>query len=663
MTKHQDSKAQWRRAFNMIYISVLWLCKWLWSIEVLLWKSGLSWIIGIIISIDFIINIIMSVIFQISEAKEIASGIWRFLFNNKTTLLIIMLCQGLIFFASRNPLSANYASSLTALQGLFNWRILPRRWIAILLIICIISSILIGPVPIIVRFLNRPAPPTPVDTGIHTQMINGELVGISAGKDGFDTDRLGGLYKEDAMHAMKNGDRLQANIYWTMAAKMDTADAEAKIYVENQCILGIGKRDSAAQENCVAQPHKTILVVVPLAKGDSSNIGRDILQGAYITQTEYNQLHRNGPQLYLQIANIGEAAISSGAQTQVAQQIMQAIAADQTIVGITGWLPGSSSFVQDLNQSTARHLPMVSMLPLEQTYIANLLSVAPSLQDEARAAITYITNTLHVTNIAVVYPGDNDRGLGEDFTKESGSLKVTPVPYVLGSEYSLQEAANRVVDGGIDLVYFTGPFTDIKMLRTNLAALSKGMGSTIQIMSGDITYQWIHGSPNDINDFVGLSFTASAFPDEWSIQRVPINTFPFYNLQTASAKPEGRIKPPMVLDYKSAYDPQHLFSNDYVYDRADSDATLSYDATALLATALCKTSGNSCDDDTQKSSTISVDQLWQTIQQFTPEHPFQGISGRISFTPDNSSAANKAILVLFIRSNGTQSITIESGKY
>jgi ABC-type branched-subunit amino acid transport system substrate-binding protein len=658
MTKHQDSKVKWQHILNLIYSG----CKWLWSIEVLLWKSVLSRLVALFIGVGIVGNIVTNVLLQDKDTWKILFSIANLILKNIIIIMFILAGQIIVLLGSQLSSPANYSTSFRVVQQVVNWRNLPRRILIIALVSSAVGGLLWGVSPAIIRSINRPAPPTPVDTGIHTQMVDGELIGISAGKDAFDTDRLGGLYKADAMHAMNEGDRLQANIYWTMAAKIDTADAEAKIYVENQCILGIGKRDTAAQENCVAQPHKTILVVVPLAQGDSSNIGRDILQGAYITQTEYNQLHRNGPQLYLLIANIGEAVISSDVQKQVAKQIVQAIAVDPTIVGITGWLPGSSSLVQELNQAppTARHPPMISMLPLEQPYIANLLSVAPSLQNEARAAITYITSTLHATNIAVVYPGDNDRGLGEDFIEASGSLRVTPMSYVMGSEYSLQETARRIIDDDIDLVYITGPFTDIKTLHTSLAAISKGMGNTIQIMSGDITYQWIHGPRSDIDDFVGLRFTASAFPDEWSIQHMPINRFPFFNLQTAATKEKG---PPMVVDYKGAYDPQHLFSNDYVYDRADSDATLSYDAAALLVTALCQTSGNSCDDDTQKSSTVSVKQLWKTIQQFTPEHPFQGVSGQISFTPDNSLAANKAILVLFIQRNGTQSVTVESGKY
>ncbi|GHO93400.1 hypothetical protein KSF_034480 [Reticulibacter mediterranei] len=653
MTKYQDVKEQWQHIFKLMAIGFLWLCKWIWTIEIFLWKTG-------IILAGFI-AFVLGIVLQFTTWETILH-VGNFLLENKLVIIIIILSDALIGVLSKHPDAAKYAASLRTVQSTFNWRRLPPRILIVALVACLVLGLLGKVGLLMLQYTNPPAPAPPIDTGIHTQVIDGERIGISDGKDAFDTARLNNIYKEDAIREMSNGDTLKANVYWTMAANDDTADAEVKIYVENQCILGIGKRDSVAGENCIARPHKTILVVVPLSnKSDTINIGRDILQGAYITQAEYNQLHQNGPQLYLLIANIGEATTNSDGQAQVANQIMQAIKADPTIVGIVGWLPGSSMLVQKLNHSS---LPMISTIPLEQPYIRGLLSVAHSLQDEARAATTYITDRLHATKIAVVYPTDgSDRGLGKDFIVESGSLKTTPIPYSVGSEYNVQEVANRVVDSDFDLIYFTGPFADIAMLHTALYGLTKGTSRSVQIMGSDITYQWIHASPNDISNFTGLSFTASAFPDEWSIRHTPISTFPFYDPQTAASQPDGFTKPPMVVDYKSAYDPLHLFNNDYVYDRADSDVILSYDATSLLATALCQTQGSSCDDSAQKSHPISADQLGKTIQKFTPGHAFQGISGQIAFLPGNSSAVNKAVLVLHILGNGTHSIIIGAGKY
>jgi hypothetical protein len=76
----------------------------------------------------------------------------------------------------------------------------------------------------------------------------------------------------------------------------------------DECIDGIGI-DPITGQGCIPKPHKTMIVVAPLSgNAEDINVGRDILQGAYITQMEYNQLHSTGPQLYLLVANIGSSS-------------------------------------------------------------------------------------------------------------------------------------------------------------------------------------------------------------------------------------------------------------------------------------------------------------------------------------------------------------------
>src|SRR5262249_14674141 len=143
----------------------------------------------------------------------------------------------------------------------------------------------------------------------------------------FDTGngRVDGNLKQQAAQKLAAGDTSGAVAAWNQAVSIDTNDAEALIYLEDQRVVSFGN------------PYITIVVGTMLT-GDSAtvSIGRDNLQGAYVAQKSFNdglQLH-NGVLVRLLIANSGSNAADT---KKVAQQIVQLSHENQAFVGVMGW--------------------------------------------------------------------------------------------------------------------------------------------------------------------------------------------------------------------------------------------------------------------------------------------------------------------------------------
>src|SRR5207244_2162195 len=205
----------------------------------------------------------------------------------------------------------------------------------------------------------------------------------SDGTFAFDTNRPDGRFKTQAAEKLKAGDVSGAESLWQSGLQQDTNDAEALIYLEDQRVLASGN------------PYITIVAGTMLT-GDNVGIGRDNLQGAYVTQKEYNDGHRlpNNVQVRLLVANSGNDATYA---TTVAQQIVLAAQQDHTIVGVMGW-PFSSRVINAIRVLAGAHIPMVS-----QTASSNQLTgispyffrVAPSNKGQGIAGAHYAEQILH----------------------------------------------------------------------------------------------------------------------------------------------------------------------------------------------------------------------------------------------------------------------------
>src|SRR5712692_1482350 len=455
-----------------------------------------------------------------------------------------------------------------------------------------------------------------------TKAADGEYIGISDGTFAFDTNRPDGNLKRQAADRLKAGDISGAESLWQSGLAMDTNDAEALIYLEDQRVLASG------------YPYVTLVVGTTIT-GDNVGVGRDDLQGAYVAQKEFNDGFKlpNNVHVLLLIANSGNVATYA---TTVAQQIVQTAQQDHSIVGVMGW-PFSSRTVDAVGTLAKAHIPLVS-----QTASSDQLTgaspyffrVAPSNKGQAIAGAHYAEQVLHAHNVALfVDPADSySSSLATDFSQQfvaDGNQIVVTENYTVGSQGQgklpslLQDALSHTPD----LIYFSGYSTDISVLLTNLP--TTGPYANLQILGGDALYEVNGYSTSAHVNFTRLRFTAFAYPDEWDIAHL-----------TAQ-------KPPFFANYINAFNTAgQQQGGKYGYTRPSNDVMLSYDATLALLTAskMALSAGGN-------GKSITTDQLRQALTQITAAQPLQGVSGRIAFGPDGNPI-NKAFVILAVDVQG-----------
>src|SRR6266852_4327607 len=281
------------------------------------------------------------------------------------------------------------------------------RVISIALLVLLVLLLLAGSLYAVRNFLHIALPGVgPVATATATPSLpngigvsrapDGEDIGISNGTFAFDTNRPDGNLKRQAADRLKAGDISGAESLWQSGLAMDTNDAEALIYLEDQRVLASGN------------PYVT-LVVGTMITGDDVGVGRDDLQGAYVAHKEFNDGHKlpNNVHVLLLIANSGNVSTYA---TTVAQQIVQTAQQDHSIVGVMGW-PFSSRTVDAVGTLAKAHIPLVS-----QTASSDQLTgaspyffrVAPSNKGQAIAGAHYAEQVLHAHNVALfVDPADS----------------------------------------------------------------------------------------------------------------------------------------------------------------------------------------------------------------------------------------------------------------
>jgi eukaryotic-like serine/threonine-protein kinase len=507
------------------------------------------------------------------------------------------------------------------------------RVISIVLLILLVLLLLAGSLYAARNFLHIALPGVgPVVTATSTPSLpngigvsrapDGEYIGISNGTFAFDTNRPDGNLKRQAADRLKAGDISGAESLWQSGLAMDTNDAEALIYLEDQRVLASGN------------PYVT-LVVGTMITGDNVGVGRDDLQGAYVAQKEFNDGFKlpNNVHVLLLIANSGNVATYA---TTVAQQIVQTAQQDHSIVGVMGW-PFSSRTVNAVGTLANAHIPLVS-----QTASSDQLTgaspyffrVAPSNKGQAIAGAHYAEQVLHAHNVALfVDPADSySSSLATDFRQQfvaDGNQIVVTENYTVGSQGQgklptlLQDALSHTPD----LIYFSGYSTDISVLLTNLP--TTGPYANLQILGGDALYEVNGYSTSAHVNFTRLRFTAFAYPDEWDIAHL-----------TAQ-------KPPFFANYINAFNPAgQQPGGKYGYTRPSNDVMLSYDATLALLTAskMALSAGGN-------GKSITTDQLRQALTQITAAQPLQGVSGRIAFGPDGNPI-NKAFVILAVDVQG-----------
>lgn len=509
-------------------------------------------------------------------------------------------------------------------------RSFPSRWWGkmfshkrqLALVCCVLLAVLAGGLLSYGLFVYQPyANSTCTPTGIFEALSppplrvvkapDGHCVGISNGIFAFDTKRADAEIKSEAAEAFSKGDTALATSKWEEALQEDTNDAEAGIYLQDQLVRNSG------------QPYITFIVVTTLTGDDLAvNAGRDMLQGAYVVQKENNDLTRlpNQVRIVLLVANVSWA--SSGCPdtcaNSIVSQIVQAANADPHIKGVIGWPSVSPVLVpKEINELASAGLPVISTTSNDWPGVpaSSFFHVAPTLQDQASAAVHFATADLHVKTVALFSDPDNfysstlTRDFKQQFEKAGGRIVYAGI-YTVNHPEGLKDYVHAALQVTPDLIYFAGYARDVSQLIVDLQLLSS---SPPPIMGADALYSPGGYMPGSLHNFNRLYFSAAAFPDEW-----PLSS-----------------KPAFFAEYAQDFDPGGKpESSPYGYTRPDAGVMLSYDAMQACFYASSQLLTGDQND-------FSLQAFRQTLSQI---QDLQGTSGLLNFTPSGF----KAVVVLRI---------------
>jgi serine/threonine protein kinase/ABC-type branched-subunit amino acid transport system substrate-binding protein len=456
------------------------------------------------------------------------------------------------------------------------------------------------------------------DKGIGVIPVNGEPIGISDGTIALDTNRATGETKRQAAENLKNNNSSRAEALYTAASRQDTRDAEALIYLENLRVQASG------------DPYIT-LVVATMITGDNEivAVGRDMLQGVYIAQKQYNANSDNllsGTKVRILIANTGSKAESA---TVVAEQIVRAAQQDKTIVGVVGW-PYSSRAINAVPVLTRAKIPAISSTASSDALTGRsryFFRVAPPDTSQAGVGAKYASDVLKAKNV-VVFEDNGDaysQSLSEGFkTQFKGTTTV--INFEGGNRQSVLDGLQKALSQTPppDLIYFAGYSGDASAIMEELP--KNPQFPDLKILGGDALYSLSY-PPSARPGFNRLRFTAFAYPDEWDVLN-------------QSAK-----KPAFFTDYGKVYDPGNKQKpGTYGYNRPTYRVILGYDAALTMLTA----SGNIL---ATGKKDFTPDDLRTALTQITGAKAIQGASGQIAFNSQNDPA-DKAVLILFVSPEG-----------
>ncbi len=503
------------------------------------------------------------------------------------------------------------------------WRKDNRHWL--IAIIVLLLLVILFPVIMFVRAAVVPdkkasATPTPTlstSVGVPDRLgefkaPNGDIIGVNDGSyPPFDSwhDKQELNLKQQASVALHNGDRAGAGSLWRSALKLDSSDAEALIYLENQHVLESGK------------PYITLVVGVDFVNADDPSAQRQ-LQGVYVAQHEYNA-GSSAFDLRILIAASGHEVTYVN---MIAHQIAQIADKDKTVVGMIGWLTSSRSH-EALSTLAGAKIPQVSPQASDDglTHASPyFFRVVPPNKVQAREAAQFAEQTLKVKNpVVFLDPKDNySQNLAQDFEDQfvkDGYPRPHEETFMTDKNANFFSLIQDAKKYNPDAFYFTsasngdtGSFQD--------ALPTSGPLAGIPVVSGDAGYV---AHKNSYNRWY---FTDFAYPDEWSLV-VRKDYPPFFQDYSADFNPDGQ-KP-------GGY---------YGYSRADDHAILSYDAASVLLAGVQQALA-------QGKTMPTAQDVANALPQITGDQAFQGVSGQIAFDT-NHDPANKAVVFLYTSADG-----------
>lgn len=497
-----------------------------------------------------------------------------------------------------------------------------RHWVIIVIVCCILIALspLISPLMDNINSSNGCAiisipVQLPPRIGVATDAC-GENIGLSDGSYALDigNERPGSDDKIKASEKLRNKDIGTATALWNTALSVDSNDAEAKIYLEDQRVLAYGK------------PYVTIVIGVLLADKPVDYSSRDQLQGAYLAQIEYNNTMQtsSSPLLRLLIAKSGNIYKNAGL---VARQIVQAAQSDEkTIIGVLGWSKTTNSLdaIQVLAQA---HIPMLSSSALGDALTdrsAYFFRVCPPNQQQEHVLVQYTEKNLKLDRLVAVYE-DGDpfsQNMVDNFVQEFTTSRTNKkIPIKTYQHLSTPEVMKAFVNQVLlsmnpDAIILAGSRpSDVGNFLKAIPDSSK-----VKVLTDASAYSIVDAPPGEYGSTSRLVFVSPGFYKEWS-----------------------KIKPTLQLsfftEYKKQFDPNNQHSTTpYGYQRPDSGAMQAYDAALTLLQAIQMASATG-------KQKLTSDDLEQALLQIDKDHPVQGVSGQIWFGKDHDPV-NKAILVL-----------------
>lgn len=398
------------------------------------------WVIGISIISGIVENLIASYIYDAGGKKLIGDvlhlGMYILFF------LLAFACGGvfLLFILQLISRAKNRSVSSTLSRSMSSGRLLflQRRWLLIMMPILIIVSM-------VAAFFLRPLLfPVAVPAPVSNSLCDGNCM--------IDVHRVNTDYKSQAIALGKQGNHVHACAYWDAAVTEDATDGEARIYREDQCASALASTSY----------YINVVVATQIVDGNDpmNSVNRAILQGVAERQSEFNNAHPAGPKLYIFLTNL-----ASQTQQDAAQQIIDATKSrSHPIAGVIGSLFGLDTFVNTLSSAS---IPMISIAPVDDsTLIPYLLSLAPSFQEQARAAMRYMQNqaaqnntTLHVALYFTSRTDDTySREVADAFRAAAGNALVDDSAYTATNMIDLvHEISNLSDDHKPNFIYLAGP--------------------------------------------------------------------------------------------------------------------------------------------------------------------------------------------------------------
>lgn len=449
------------------------------------------------------------------------------------------------------------------------------------------------------------------------QTKDGEIIGLSDGRSVFDIypgrDTQAISFKQQAAQIL-HSDVSSAEALWHAALQVDMNDAETRIYLENQGVL-----DSGA-------PYFTLCVAVSLGKGNFAYSSREILQGAYVAQYEWNMQHVRGPKLRLLIANAGSNPTRA---TLVARQLVQDYDADPTLLAVAGW--SSSEYTLDaLQVLNTSHILMLSPMASADSLSGitpDFFRIVPINQTQAVQAANYAINGYSRVALFESPTDLYSQNLAQDFAKEfqkRGGKVVATEQYNTNNPQAFPMLLNDALRSRPGLVYFAGNSPDLGRFLAILP--TSGPFSSLHVMSGDTAYVLASYPNQPISNMDRLLFTSAAHPQEWDWLHLVAR------------------KPPFFRDYFQLFSEGVERGNMYNATHPGAYTMLAYDALSVLQQALRSYQTFQGQRDLQdllqqiKSSHV----MRSLLEQLTP---FQGVSGQITFD-NRHDVVNKALVIV-----------------